>query len=377
MKKLLSAIIFFNCILLYTQNVKVTDYEVPISTAQNLRLDGSWNWSQAGELVTSNSANFTLLYRTFFSSLPLAWFVNVDANGGKSFQDYNHNVKFDISFRKYVWQDLDWFGFTRVIIQHANSYQQVASDLSEGIGFGRYINATALAKAVRIEGHLLKDEIINENFPKSIMIAIANIIERENEYKVIYGGVYEKYWFDDIEREMQKSEILKDEGVGSLGFLRMRQVLFNINEKVNEKYYGWDISSGILFPLTSYDKSQVGNPNLTISGRYSFPINWEMQINSTVEVFTPMDKTAFKQVQIRSGADFIYELSNRVNFVSGYRFGYIKPVQVSSITEHALNASFWYYIENNIYFTINISYSKQGSDPQILSSRVGLQYNLF
>lgn len=375
--------IFFLLVLLISpvllaQNVNVTDYQVPISRAQTLRFDGSWNWSQTGSSVTANNANATLLYRTFYSSLPVAWFIDIDATGSKSFSEYSHNVVFDGSFRKYIWEKRDLFGFARLNVQHAKPYDQIASDLTVGFGYGRYINATALAKAVRIEEHLLRDDVISEHLPKETMINIANIIEREAEYQTTYGEIYEQHWFDDIEEEIQKTDSLKEVNVGSVGILRMRQVLFNINERVNDRYYGWDVTAGILFPIsTAYDSLGTGNPNLTIGGRFAFPLNWRTQINTTAEVFTPIDSAAFDQVRARLGIDFIYELSNRINFVTGYRFGLFKPIEGSVSREHNLTASFWYYIENNIYFTVSADYTKIGDLPRIISTRVGLQYNLF
>lgn len=361
------------------QNADVSDYQVPVSSAQALRFDGSWNWSQNGNSVTANNMNGTLLYRTFFTSLPLAWFLNIDGAGGKSLgsPEPNYNVSVDLSFRKYIINEEDYFAFTRILAKRTDVYKQIASDLTLGFGYGRYINATALAKAVRIEEHLLRDEAIAGYLPKEALIAIANIIERENEYKDLYGVTYETFWFDDIENQIADAEMDILGGIGSIGILRMRQVLFGINERVNERYYGWDVSAGILFPLTTPDKSPVGNPNLTINGRYSYPISWRTQINSTGEVFTPIDSLLFKKVTARTGLDFIYELSNRINFVAGYRLGLTKSQSTEASADHTLNASFWYYIENNIYLTINGNLVKQPNTPQKLSSAVGLQYNLF
>lgn len=361
------------------QNADVSDYQVPVSTARALRFDGSWNWSQNGNTVTANNMNGTLLYRTFFTSLPLAWFINIDGTGGRSLgsEKPNYNVAVDLSFRKYIINEEDYFAYTRILAKRQDFYKQVSSDLTLGFGYGRYINATALAKAVRIEEHLLRDNAIMDYLPKRALIAIANIIERENEYKDLYGVTYETFWFDDIESEIAEAEMDVLGGIGSIGILRMRQVLFGINERVNERYYGWDVSAGILFPLTTPDKSPVGNPNLTINGRYSYPISWRMQINNTAEVFTPIDSLLFKKVTARMGFDFIYELSNRINFVAGYRLGVSKSSGSEAIADHTLNTSFWYYIENNIYLTINGNLIKQPNIPQKLSSSIGLQYNLF
>jgi hypothetical protein len=372
--------LLFLCIVypIWAQTVKVTDYKVPVSEAKTLRFDGSWNFAQSENTVLSNNAGGNLFYRTFYSSLPLAWFIDVDAVGTKNFNDYTHNVNLDASFRKYVWEGRNWFGFARINASHATGYNQVASDLTTGGGYGRYINATPLAKAVRIEEHLRRDKILRGNLPPDIMIRIANVIEREDEFLDTYGDSYRPYWYDAIENEIQKSEMLEGESVGSMGILRMQQVLEGITERVNQRYYGWDATIGVLFPMTTpYDSVYPGEPNLVIGERHSFPISWQIQINTTAELFTPMNESFAKEINSRLGLDFIFELSNRINFISGYRLGINKPSNTSSLINHRLTASFWYYLENNINFTFTTELSKFQNNPRLITSRVGFQYNLF
>lgn len=376
--KLFTIILLFSITTLsFGQNVKVTDYKVPISRATNLRANGFWNWGQVGDSVSSNTASASLLFRRFYSSLPFAWFLNVDAIGGRDIGRENYDIRFDGSIRKYVWERNDWFGFSRVTAQKTNQFNQVASDLTVGAGYGRYINATALAKAVRIEEHLIREKVITGHLPKENIINIANIIEREDEYRNLYGEAYETRWFDDIENEVQKSGLLIGSNIGSIGFLRIRQVLFNINERVNQRYYGWDISAGTLFTITTRDKSPAGSPNFTVNGRYSFPINWRIQVNLSAGIFTPIDTSFGKRIDANSEIDFIYELSNRVNFLASYRLGLFKDPANIVKANNLFSASFLFYIENNIYFGVNGGFEKVGERPKRLSTSVTLQYNLF
>ncbi len=380
MKRLISILFLSFTASVLPQNVNVSDYQVPVSKAKSLRFDGSWNWSQTGSSVTSNNAVGNLKYSSFYSSLPLAWYINIDAFGGWNFQqkiNYNHNIKGTFTFQKYIWDRYNWFGSATLATSHATGYSQVASSLTVGYGYGRYIDATALAKAVRIEDHLLRDKIITDYLPKKIMIAVANIIEREQEYKDKYGDTYEIYWFEAIETEIQKSSVVKNSELGALGIYRIRQVLFNLNERVNQRYYGWDVTLGILFNISTPDKSPAGVPSANLKGRYSIPLSWQFQINMIAELSTPFDSLFFKNVTVGTGVDFIYELSNRVNFVSGYRFNFVKYAKKSNLIEHYLTTSFWYYLENNIYLTISGNLTKQGTSPSILETRVGLLYNLF
>lgn len=377
-----TAMVFFLSTFLLGQNVSVTDYKVPISTARILRLNGTYNWSQSSTdtttVVTANNAAANLIFRSFYSSLPFAWFFDVDANGGKTFADWTHDVSIRPSFRRYVWDDKDWFGFAALDARHANTFKQIESNLQVGAGYGRYINATALAKAVRIEEHLIREGVIKDHMPKETMIKIANIIERESEYLGIYGDTYEKEWYEAIEKEVRASGFLVGNSLGAIGILRTQQVLKGINERVNERFYGWDLNLGVLFNLSKRDKSPTNSPALAFGGRFSYPIGWSSQVDAFANVNTPLDSTFFDQVITAAGINYLYELSNRINFIAGYNLNYITPAVGDSYADHSILASFIFYLENYINLGINANMVRGGLSKRTdLNSSVSLQYNFF
>lgn len=378
------------------QNVNVTDYNVPVSTAKILRLNGTFNWGQstqdqpvgdAATSVTSNNANLDLIFRTFYSSLPFAWFVDVDAKAGKSYSTWNHDISIIPNVRKYIWDSRDWFSFAKLDLRHVNTYRQINSNITLGAGYGRYINATALAKGVRIEEHLIREGVISDYLPKETMIKIANIIEREEEYRGVYGATYETQWYEDIEAEIRASGKLTGANLGAIGILRMQQVLKSINERVNDRYYGWDASFGALFNISRFDKSDPGSPSVSISARYSYPVTWRSQVNAAFNTYTPLDSLFFKDVTMNINADYIYELSNRINFVTGYRMDIRKPNSTQdSWTDHSLVSSFVFYLENQINLSVNLALRKFGNRTSAVTNYLGktdlgmsvtFQYNLF
>jgi hypothetical protein len=377
-----TAVFLFFSTLILAQNVSVSDYDVPVSTAKILRLNGTYNWSQSSysdsTVVTANNAAASLTFRSFYSSLPFAWFFNVDANGGKSFDVWTHDITISTSVRKYIWDDNDWFGFVSPDARHANTFKQIESNVQVGGGYGRYINATALAKAVRIEGHLIKEGVIKDHMPKQTMIKIANIIERESEFQGVYGSTYEKQWYEAIEKEIRDSGYLVGNALGAIGILRIQEVLKGINEIVNQRYYGWDLNLGVLFNISKRDKSPTDPPALAIGGEFSYPIGWSSQVDAFAKANTPIDSAFFKQVITSAGINYLYEFSNRINFVTGYTINYITPAAGRSYADHNLGASFVFYLENYINLTINASMVRSGLTKQTdLGSNVSLQYNFF
>lgn len=379
MKKITYLILLLTFIvhLCKAQKVEVKDYQVPISRAQILRTAAFWNWGQIGDSVSTNSASADLIFRKFYSSLPFAWFLDADLSGGKAFSKYSHDVNIKASVRKYIWEERDLFAFSELNMRHIDYYKQISSSITFGAGYGRYIDATALAKAVRIEEHLIKEAVIKGNLPKNTMVKIANIIERQAEYENIYSDTYETFWYFDIENEIKASDMLIGNNLGAIGILRMRQVLFGINEKVNNRYYGWDVTLGTRFDLTKQDKGKVGSPNLNLAGRYSYPLGWRFQINAIGEIYSPLDSQFVKQISSNIGLDFIYELSNRINLITSYKVGIFKPNIGATEVTNLFNTAFLFYLENEIYFGVNGSIQKIGIRPRVMGLSITLQYNLF
>ncbi|MFH0734052.1 MAG: hypothetical protein V1773_06775 [bacterium] len=381
--KLLILFVVFIGSSVFAQNVKVTDYQVPVSSARILRFNGGYNWAQTnkdGNVSSRNSnanANFTFNY--FYSSLPFAWFLDVTAAGEMNDSKYAHDISISPSVRKYIWQDRNWFGYMSMNLQHQNTYDQIYSDVAAGYGYGRHIDATALAKAVRIEEHLIKENVIAGNLPKDVMIRIANIIEREQEYIGIYGATYETKWYEDIEEAIKSSYLLISDHVGAIGILRIQQVLKGINERVNNRSYGWDLTLGINYVTSTADKYvDRPAPALIIGGRYSYPITWRNQINAKIDIYTPVDSSFFKTFSIRGNAEYIYELSNKINFVTTYSLEYSRPINEETVVIHSIRPGFLFYLENQIYLTINAVWDKSSiKKTTLMRTSVSLQYNFF
>ncbi len=378
--KLMLRLILASLLTLWTfprimaQNVSVTDYEVPVSSARALWITGFWNWAQTGDSVTSNRAAVSAKLRWFYSSLPFAWFIDFDGSGGKEFGELTHNVLLRASIRKYILDSYDWFGYGQLNLHHQKGYQRIASDVTVGTGYGRFIDATALAKAVRIEEQLLKEELLTDHLPKETMIRIANIIEREPEYRDKYKEVYEVYWLKDIEAELEQSGRLKDQKLSAIGVFRIRQVLFGLNQIVNPRYFGWDIAAGLNLVLTTPDSTEAGAPRFALSGRFSYPIGWRMQINAIGELFTPLDSAFAQHFDTRFALDYIYELSNRINFVLGYTLEL--KADNATVATHLLDAAFLYYVESNISVGIGASTKLTTDQPNRYTFNINLLYNL-
>ena len=367
------------------QNVSVTDYQVPVSAADRLLIDFSMNHATSGSDATTSKGNIGGIYKRFYDSLPFGYSIDiigsglVDKNIVTDEYNTNYQVNGDAGVKKYLMQNSaalkDLFGSVRASSNMLKDYDQPASSLTVGVGYGRFIEATDLAKAVRIEEFLIKEGELSDHLLKEAILEISKIINREGEYRDKYGETYEKEWYKDMETVMRESNLLKEGGLGAIGILRIEEVLER--EDIADRFYGWDVTLGsrfdITLPFTGQDRSPA---NLDVSASYARPIAWRWQVSERISMNTPFDNfgTAFSS---SLSTDISYELSNRIDVRLRHLLRLEKLEADDAQISHALGASFIYYIENNLNLVVTEQITKAPEQDIISDFTVVLNYRVF
>ena len=367
------------------QNVSVTDYQVPVSAADRLLIDFSMNHATLGSYALTSKGNIGGIYKRFYDSLPFGYSIDiigsglVDKNIVTDEYNTNYQVNGDAGVKKYLMQNSaalkDLFGSVRASSNMLKDYDQPASSLTVGMGYGRFIEATDLAKAVRIEEFLIKEGELSDHLPKEAILEISKIINREGEYRDKYGETYEKEWYKDMETVMRESNLLKEGGLGAIGILRIEEVLER--EDIADRFYGWDVTLGsrfdITLPFTGQDRSPA---NLDVSASYARPIAWRWQVSERISMNTPFDNfgTAFSS---SLSTDISYELSNRIDVRLRHLLRLEKLEADDAQISHALGASFIYYIENNLNLVVTEQITKAPEQDIISDLTVVLNYRVF
>ena len=367
------------------QNVSVTDYQVPVSAADRLLIDFSMNHATSGSDALTSKGNIGGIYKRFYDSLPFGYSIDiigsglVDKNIVTDEYNTNYQVNGDAGVKKYLMQNSvalkDLFGSVRASSNMLKDYDQPASSLTVGVGYGRFIEATDLAKAVRIEEFLIKEGELSDHLPKETILEISKIINREGEYRDKYGETYEKEWYKDMETVMRESNLLKEGGLGAIGILRIEEVLER--EDIADRFYGWDVTLGsrfdITLPFTGQDRSPA---NLDVSASYARPIAWRWQVSERISMNTPFDNfgTAFSS---SLSSDISYELSNRIDVRLRHLLRLEKLEADDAKISHSLGASFIYYIENNLNLVVTEQITKAPEQDIISDFTVVLNYRVF
>lgn len=338
------------------QEVSVTDYQVPVSAADRLLIDFSMNHATTGADATTSKGNIGGIYKRFYDSLPFGYSIDLigsgllDRNIETDAYDTNYQINGDVGVKKYLMESnpflRDSFGSVRATSDMSKAYDRPTSALTVGMGYGRFIDATALAKAVRIEAFLMKEGELSDHLPKDIILALSQIIQREDEYKDKFGEIYKKEWYKDMEAVMTESGLLQEDGLSAIGVLRIEEILER--EEIADRFYGWDVALGSKFDITTpYTDQDRSIAHLDVTASYARPIAWRWQISERLSINTPFDSIG-QAFSLSLSSDISYELSNRIDLRLRHLFRLDKPEVGNTENSHSLGASFIYYIENSV-----------------------------
>ena len=338
------------------QEVSVTDYQVPVSAADRLLIDFSMNHATTGADATTSKGNIGGIYKRFYDSLPFGYSIDLigsgllDRNIETDAYDTNYQINGDVGVKKYLMESnpflRDSFGSVRATSDMSKAYDRPTSALTVGMGYGRFIDATALAKAVRIEAFLMKEGELSDHLPKDIILELSQIIQREDEYKDKFGEIYKKEWYKDMEAVMTKSGLLQADGLSAIGVLRIEEILER--EEIADRFYGWDVALGSKFDITTpYTDQDRSIAHLDVTASYARPIAWRWQISERLSINTPFDSIG-QAFSLSLSSDISYELSNRIDLRLRHLFRLDRPEVGNTENSHSLGASFIYYIENSV-----------------------------
>jgi hypothetical protein len=423
------------------QNVKITDFDIPVSSARQALLNGFYNWSEIdskkdkfedyynkdslgnvtdtisirtpkGKAINSNW-QVDGLYSTFYSSPSLAWQISLNGalygqNDDPDDIDFRARYNFDGDFSKYFSKDNGFFGnfaansrYNRVVdefptydsLGRVNGYtggeNRPEVNLFAGLGYGRQVNATPLAKAINIDQELKKSGVTSKYLPKTTMLNISRIIDRESEYKTKYKQLYQPKMIEDIQKEIAASGVGDPTRMNSIGYYRIESVLFENYEGsvnyayTNPRYYGGDVRLGIGYQaLTRNAVLESPDPSLEVRGRYGYPIGLNHQLYASLSMRSQFDDNFGKAWEGEFRADYWYNMTNRIRFFTNYTLTLVRSFQditpndnITSLegtdvsySNHGLRAGFLFYLENYVTFQLQGGYDYLHDDSETFST---------
>jgi hypothetical protein len=362
------------------QTVSVTDYKAPVSRAQSFFVDFNSSYSMKGKSITSERGNLGLTYKRFYDSLPFGYSMDVIGSfslEGKEDKEMEIDYLYDARFKlkKYISGDL--FSSLKLHQSYLEAYDRPAVDITLSLGYGRFIDATPLAKAVRIEDFLIKEKVLSDRMPKESVLALAEIIGRRREYQERFGPIYRERWYEDMERVIQESGRLIGRHISAIGVLRMQEVL--TRERITDRVYGWDLSAGVKQGLVTPRRGmKPPSPALDLSAHYARPLGWRIVWSEEVVFNSPFGRDFLDEYRVSITSLFAYELANKIGLNINHLLDLsrLSPDRRLAVN-NLLNIVFIFYIENKLNLVLTERISKSEGEKAKTSFVMALNYRVF
>ena len=370
--------------------VTLYDYTEATSAYQDAYLTGQFNATDGnGHSQMAYNANIALDYDRVISSPNRNLGMQFNADGALSrgssagaSSDSNYlatgGVTADNYFRPGS-KGLFWYGSGEAGIKKS---ADIFSKVGVGLGYGRVVNVTPMARSIRLIEALREQGSLASNPSKATYLKIAQIISREDEYKSKFRlGNYEQEWITDIEKALVASGQVRG-SLNAAGVIEARDVL--VNERISSRKHGWLVRGGLGLILSNYDGTDGGDPSLDVGAEYHRPLSNDTQF-SNVAKFSSIygdDDTGYRLNNVMS---LTHEISDRIDWENAWLMDYSKAGEAGGqdFTTNTLSSTFRYKLDNQLDLTATAKASNteddvanNGNDDTDLSFNVGASYRL-
>jgi len=267
-----------------------------------------------------------------------------------------------------------WYG--KASIGANSEYDDLDTTLGVGLGYGRVVNVTPMAKAIRLVDALKKRGSISRKPSKAVYNQIANIVARDAEYVSKHGRKdYQKFWIADIESALRNSGVLSG-NFNAIGVLEARQVL--VDERISTRKYGWKVRAGLNYVGSNFSGIK-DKPGLELGAEYHRPISNRTQFSNEAVLTTVFDSNASDAYKLKNNMTLTHEVDDRIDWENSWTLEYDKVDGGQDVTTNSLSSTFLYELTNSLDYTVSASLTNVDgttNDGTDKSLNMGIRYRL-
>ena len=252
--------------------------------------------------------------------------------------------------------------------------------LGVGFGYGKMRDGYSVFGVLRIIDKLEEDSLLVRSLTKEEILRLVSIFAKRDEYAFSQDR-YVKYFMDDLFAELQKMGVLKNNVPLTYSVARAIEVL---SEQIEPRLFGWRIQLGFQKTFDEnkeYVDDGFNNGNYhyylwssrnfaRFSTDYGHALSLNLHLHSILSINVP-DKDYDRKIDFDFGVNGIYQIGERIDATLSY--GIIRTHSVnpfdqnnfSRVINSEISASFRFFIENNVSFTLSGSYIDMKQDGYI------------
>lgn len=267
-----------------------------------------------------------------------------------------------------------WFG--KIAVGASSESDDLDTTLGVGLGYGRVVNVTPMAKAIRLVEALAYRGVISGKPSKAAHNKIANVIAKEAQYASRHGRKdYQKYWIADIESALRSAGVLNG-NLNATGVLQARDVL--VDERISTRKLGWKVRAGLNYVGSNF--SGIKNkPGLELGAEYHLPVSNRTQFSNEAVLTTVFDNKASDAYKFLNNMTLTHEVDDRIDWENSWGLQFDKIDGGDDVTTNTLSSTFLYELTNSLDYSIEAKVtnvegtSNDGTDKSL---NMGIRYRL-
>jgi len=307
--------------------LSLCDFHSPQTSLTDLRLSFSYRYfdNPAEPGVEVNSGKVRLDYSQLFDSLDYGF--TLSGNGSVNLE--NSVVSGGLgqasgTFRYYLSEEIPVFGFGGGNASYSFGQIKPAVSIGLGVGYGRFSDVTPMAKAMNIQGELVKLGAISGQLSDDALMAVAEEIGRRVEYEAIKDLV-------------AAIELIIEEAAGvSLDARALLTVEDGILATGDKASCGWALQAGLGYELID-PTGGTQDILVTISGDASLAPVPGSQLTLHAAFYGPFD--ILSENTLTASGVYEYLLKEDVDLILDYQLQRVQPLTGSVSESQSLTAS--------------------------------------
>ena len=330
MKRITVVLVLLPCLLLA---LKLTEYDVDQSSAQVISTGFNYHLGMTGGDVVSNFGNVSLNFERFRATLPSSYNVNLfgnlsvnfeqdtldsDTSATDSTRQISYQSRWGAKYNRYFISGKDFLAFAKLEVDVLTTYDYPATQAIIGLGYGRFVSATPLVRALRIEEGMLAQGVLLDSLPLGTLMSLARELapEARRTYKERHY-YWEREYYKSLESILNKSNLLHNGELGSAGSLIITDVL---EEYISPRYYGYEVNLGVGYDLLPAYKADGRAAFASLAFDFAHPLGFRSQLIEKSNLRLPFTGEKFgKEIHASLLLSVLYEVSSVVDIVGTYQ----------------------------------------------------------
>ncbi|MCK5726907.1 MAG: DUF481 domain-containing protein [Thiotrichaceae bacterium] len=352
-------------------DISLLDYDEATSAYQDAYLTGEFDFSKSrSDAQSAYKLDLGLDYNRIISNSSQDITLHADTNGtvkrdgtvGAERTD-NYIATLSATADNYFQPDTNgsfWYGSAS--IKADDSFEDLQTKLSIGLGYGRVKNLTPMAKAIRLISALRTQGIVKSIPSKESYNRVAQIIAKESQYKSKYGyreKFYARHWISAIEKELGNSPL------GAAGVLSARSIL--IDERISTRKSGWKARAGLAYVGTDFSGIK-NNPGVELGMEYHHPINNRTQFSNELTMLTTFDDN--QAYTLSNALNLTHEVDDRIDWENKWTLNYNHPEINDVITTNTLSSALIYELGNALDLTLTATIKNSAGNDTVSPGEV-------